>query len=82
MCDNAWEWARKRNKLRVNEVHGEEEICFVLDDEFLLREERGQRRDVEGTFELEDRSPACAQVYIYVFDCRTLMLICWMMLCL
>lgn len=37
MIDNAWEWAEKHHKKRKNPVHQEEEICFVLDDEFLFR---------------------------------------------
>ncbi|CAK9110753.1 Uncharacterized protein SCF082_LOCUS51432 [Durusdinium trenchii] len=54
MIQTAWEWAEKRGKKRKNPVHGEEEICFVLDDEFLLREERGQSLSASGSFEMED----------------------------
>lgn len=52
--DNAWEWAEKHNKKRKNQVHGEEEICFVLDDEFLFRAESGESMSLQGSFELQE----------------------------
>ena len=42
MMDTAWDWAERAHKKRRNPVHGEEEICFVLDDEFLFRKENGE----------------------------------------
>lgn len=81
MIQTAWEWAEKRGKKRKNPVHGEEEICFVLDDEFLLREERGQSLSASGSFEMEDRyctrrrmnipaydHPTTWYAYMYEFD--------------
>ena len=56
MLDNAWDWAEKHHKKRKNPVHGEEEICFVLDDEFLFRAENGQSMTMHGEFSLEEMS--------------------------
>lgn len=54
MLDSAWEWADKHNKKRKNSVHGEEEICFILDDEFLFRAESGESMTQSGEFSLEE----------------------------
>ncbi|CAK9113127.1 unnamed protein product [Durusdinium trenchii] len=34
MIENAWTWAQNRNKLRKNEIHGEEEAKLILDETF------------------------------------------------
>ena len=91
MIDHAWEWAEKRGKKRKNAVHGEEEICFVLDDEFLLRDEHGQSLGMEGSFQLEARfqlltclcirlqpSVHILSLPLFSFLRRTLMQTCWM----
>ena len=54
MMDTAWDWAERAHKKRRNPVHGEEEICFVLDDEFLFRKENGESMTQTGEFELEE----------------------------
>ena len=91
MIDHAWEWAEKRGKKRKNAVHGEEEICFVLDDGFLLRDEHGQSLGMEGSFQLEARfqlltclcirlqpSVHILSLPLFSFLRRTLMQTCWM----
>lgn len=55
MLDNAWAWADKHHKKRKNGVHGEEEICCILDDEFLFRAEQGESMSQQGDFQLEER---------------------------
>lgn len=60
MLDTAWEWADKHHKKRRNAVHGEEEICCILDDEFLFRAENGESMSMNGQFSLEEW---CRDIY-------------------
>ncbi|CAE7201801.1 unnamed protein product, partial [Symbiodinium sp. KB8] len=41
MADRSFEWARARNLVRTNEVHGEEEASLVLEDSFAVAEQTG-----------------------------------------
>ena len=53
MVDCAWQWAAKHNKLRINEVHGEEEACLILTETFNLLDETGQEINMQGSLEME-----------------------------
>ena len=55
MITNAWAWADlKPGRKRVNEVHGEEEIRFILNDTFEFLEESGDEITQTGSWEMED----------------------------
>ena len=54
MVDSAWQWAAKHNKLRINEVHGEEEACLILSESFQLLDEIGQEINMQGALEMEE----------------------------
>ena len=53
MADNAFEWARARGRLRVNEVHGVEEADVPLDETWSNETERGRRIEFSGAAEME-----------------------------
>ena len=52
--DNAFNWAAKHNKLRVSEIHGEEEGCLCLSDTFQLLDETGQEIAMNGELEVDE----------------------------
>ena len=55
MIQNAWEWAdQKAGRKRRNEIHGEEEIRFVLHETFEFLDEEGEQALQEGSFDIED----------------------------
>ena len=54
MCDAAWQWARERNNLRVNEIHREEEARLILNEEFQMVDESGQEISMQGGLEIEE----------------------------
>ena len=55
MITNAWAWADlKPGRKRVNEVHGEEEIRFILNDTFEFLEESGDETMQSGAWDMED----------------------------
>ena len=54
MVDRAWDWARPRNLWRKNSIHGEEEICVVLDDGFAYTDEQGYQSSQRATMEVQD----------------------------
>ena len=58
MIENAWTWAQNRNKLRKNEIHGEEEAKLILDETFGFCEKEGTNMSQEGRMLLED--PPCS----------------------
>ena len=54
MCDNGFQWAAAHGKLRINNVHKEEEACLILSESFELLDETGQEITLEGGFEVEE----------------------------
>lgn len=54
MCDAAWQWARERNLIRVNEIHREEEARLILNEEFQMVDESGQEVTMQGGLEIEE----------------------------
>lgn len=54
MVDRSWQWAKQRNLWRQNAIHGEEEICIVLDDTFAYNDEQGFQSSQQGRMEMED----------------------------
>lgn len=54
MCEAAWQWARERNLLRINEIHREEEARLILNEEFQMVDETGQEISMEGSLELQE----------------------------
>ena len=54
MIDNAWVWAAARNKLRVNEVHKDEEASLILSETFQLLDECGQEVAIDGEMAVDD----------------------------
>ena len=52
MADRSFEWARARNLVRTNEVHGEEEASLVLEDSFAVAEQTGWEGSQSGAMEL------------------------------
>lgn len=55
MVDRSWQWAKQRNLWRQNVIHGEEEICIVLDDDtFAYNDEQGFQSSQQGCMEMED----------------------------
>ena len=57
MITAAFEWARARNLVRVNEVHQEEEAKLILNDSFELVNETGSEINMSGSMEVEDPPP-------------------------
>ena len=54
MITNAWAWADQApGRKRRNEVHGEEEIRFVLHDTFEFLDEQGDEMSQNGAFDME-----------------------------
>lgn len=54
MIERAWDWARQTGNLRVNEVHGEEEIRCVLNETFFARNIHKEESERRGTMEVQD----------------------------
>ena len=63
MCDNAFEWARARGKLRENEIHKAQEADLPYDDMWVKTDETGTRIEFESGFELD---APCQNACIYV----------------
>ena len=59
MIDHAWEWATKNKKVRVNAVHGEQEIYIVLTETFELENVEQEETIRRGSMEVEARLHAC-----------------------
>ena len=53
MIERAWEWAKKNGRLRVNPVHGEEEINIVLSETFQLENMDVEENNRTGSFEVQ-----------------------------
>ena len=52
--DRAFEWGRKNGAVRVNEVHGEEEVRLVLTETFQLENTDLEEVNRTGSFEVEE----------------------------
>ena len=50
----AIQWAQKTGNIRVNEVHGEQEICLILNETFVHKELREEETTREGSIAVED----------------------------
>ena len=55
MIQKAMEWARKTNNIRVNEIHGEEEIRMILSETFCHKELKSEETTKEGSMAVEAR---------------------------
>ena len=53
MIDNAFDWARKRNKVIVNPIHGAEEIDIPLDRFWKHVDVHGSKLAFESNFVME-----------------------------
>lgn len=53
MADNAFAYAKDRNLIRKNEIHGETEAKLILEEYFGYRESEGQESTEQGSFSLE-----------------------------
>lgn len=53
MITHAWNWAREHGQLRVNPIHGEEEIRIVLEDFFENVNQQGTAMEQTGRFDME-----------------------------
>lgn len=53
MIAKAWAWARQHNRLRVNPVHGEEEIYLVLSETFNAKEMEEEEMTRQGNMEVQ-----------------------------
>ena len=48
------QWAQKTGNIRVNEVHGEQEIRLILNETFVHKELREEETTREGSIAVED----------------------------
>ena len=55
MADNSFAWAKDRKLVRVNPVHKVEEAKLILEETFTASNERGERRELSATGEIEAR---------------------------
>ena len=55
MIQKALDWGRKTNNLRVNPIHGEEEIRMVLSETFCHKEVHQEETNREGGMVVQDR---------------------------
>ena len=70
MCENGFEWARQRGKLRRNEIHGEEEADLPFLSEWEKSVESGNRVAFKRRFTMADTlRTAHIYIYIYVYFC-------------
>ena len=53
MADNAFAWAAARKLVRNNPIHGCDEARLVLEETFSLENEKGEKRDISGSAEIE-----------------------------
>ena len=53
MIDNAFDWARQRNKVVLNPVHGHEEIHIPMESFWSHLNESGSRLALETNFQME-----------------------------
>ncbi|CAL1161596.1 unnamed protein product [Cladocopium goreaui] len=56
MVTKAIQWAQKTGNIRVNEVHGEQEIRLILNETFVHKELREEETTREGSIAVEDES--------------------------
>ena len=54
MVTKAIQWAQKTGNIRVNEVHGEQEIRLILNETFVHKELREEETTREGSIAVED----------------------------
>ena len=57
MIANAYAWAEKNGRKRINPVHGKWEIQLVLDDKFALKNMEVELRERSGEFTLQVPCP-------------------------
>ena len=50
----AMQWAQKTGNIRVNEVHGEQEIRLILNETFVQKGLREEETTREGSIAVED----------------------------
>lgn len=55
MIQKALDWARKTNNIRVNEIHGEEEIHMILSETFCHKELQEEETNQKGSIAVEAR---------------------------
>ncbi|CAE7395083.1 unnamed protein product [Symbiodinium necroappetens] len=58
MVDNAFEWAKSKNFIRKNPIHGEQEAKLVLSESFEIVDETGATTELSGSIEAEDETGA------------------------
>ena len=54
MCDNAFEWARQKGRLRTNEIHGAEEADLPFLEKWEKTKESGSKVSFTSGFTMED----------------------------
>ena len=59
MVQKAMQWGHKTGNVRVNEIHGEEEVRMVLNETFVHRELHEEQTTREGNIEMEVRGTPC-----------------------
>ena len=52
--DNAFEWAKSKNFIRKNPIHGEQEAKLVLSESFEIVDETGATTELSGSIEAEE----------------------------
>ena len=53
MIQKAWAWAEARGRKRTNDVHGEDEIQIVLDEQFALKNSELEQTERSGSLVVE-----------------------------
>ena len=89
MVQKAWAWAKANNRVRTNQIHGEEEIYIIASETFNLNATDLEEREQSGHITVEERAKfgiaymkhahRCALMSLpclHVSLCRTLMAAC------
>lgn len=54
MIAKAWGWAKANQKVRVNPIHGEEEIHILVNETFDFKSTDFESAGTSGSFQVED----------------------------
>lgn len=54
MADNSFKWARERKLIRVNEMHGKEEVRLITKEKFRQAELSRTTQTASGSVRLKD----------------------------
>lgn len=66
MVESTWKWANQKpeERLKVNEVHGEEEVKIVLREKFDFKVEEREEVERSGTLEVEARFQRAFKLHV------------------